>query len=701
MNKIPINDDFEFSQVRIKLVDPTGHPIRQLKFQIKQGSTILLQGTTDEQGKLPPLSSRIGAPLSVHVEQFLTRDMKCIRELTPWTETFSIILVSGKIKQEATLAPDKGEAGSYRRKTYLVQAGDTLSSIASRNRCTAKELARLNRIELEAIIHPGQLIKLPVSGTTSAGGTSLAMPAPTGKQSQSENPPSVTPIPNRVGMDSTRSQSNETLPGLPTPLPNTSTSQKRGENGTPKTMTSLSCPGACVKPGDKGSLIEEINVRLTGFGGTVSESTPLNVFTKRTESAIKQFQRDYMGVAETGKICGSLLIALDEFRSKIPISFASMKCRCGQCHGFGNGFIDSQAAGYFKSTDRTKPYAGIEYPGLHRALLWALRAAIYYAESMDTELGFKFLTISSGYRCWHDNKIHKRSTTNHMGNALDIQFSRNNSTTRCSGKDVDILRSNIFVKRIGAQLSWPDKNKLSLETAAEGAKSWVHVDVREYDEQYKAPRYYAVTQDAADGDPLVEVAWREGRLALLCCGGLPPGDTTHHNSSKNGNNGSRLDASSLQISDKGIAFIKAWEKCRLQPYDDSEGFCSIGWGHLIRRQSCDSIRDEADFKEYKNGINQISADQIFLEDIKYTEGIVKSRIQVPLHQHEYDALVSLVFNMGSFRKCPKLLSKLNTKDYNGCCDEFADITNKGTPGLIKRRNCEMKIFRNNLYDTDH
>lgn len=698
MNKNPVTEEFELSQIRIKLVDPIGHPISQLKSQVKQGARILFQGATDDQGKLPPFSSRIGAPISIHVEQFLTKDMKCIRELTPWTEIFSVILVSGKIKQAATLAPDKGEVGNYRRKTYLVQAGDTLSGIASRHKCTAKELARLNGIELETIIRPGQFIKLPRYSTTPAGGTPLAMPVQTGTQAQSDEPSSGTPTHNKIYPDP---KPNERLPGPSTPLPNIGTSQTRGENGTPKTTTSLSCPGACIKLGDKGPLIEEINIRLTGFGGTISEPTPLDVFTKRTESAIKQFQRDYMGVSESGKICGSLLIALDEFRRKTPINFASMKCRCGHCNGFGNGLIDSKAADYFKSNDRTKPYPGIEYPGLHRALLWALRAAIYYTESIDASLGFKFLTISSGYRCWHDNKIHKRSTTNHMGNALDVQFSRNNSTTRCSGKDVDILRSNVFVKRIGAQLSWPDKNKLSLETAAEGAKSWVHVDVREYDEQYKNSRYYAVTQSAADGDPLIEVAWREGRLALLCCGGLPPASATPQNSSKNGDNGNRVDVSSLKISDKGAAFIKAWEKCKLQPYNDSEGFCSIGWGHLIKRQSCGSIHEEKDFEKYKNGIDQNTADQLFLNDLERTEGIVKSRVQVPLHQHEYDALVSLVFNMGSFQKCPRLLSKLNTKDYNGCCDEFADITNKNTPGLVKRRNCEMNIFRNNLYDSNH
>jgi hypothetical protein len=67
---------------------------------------------------------------------------------------------------------------------------------------------------------------------------------------------------------------------------------------------------------------------------------------------------------------------------------------------------------------------------------------------------------------------------------------------------------------------------LSLETAAQGATSWVHVDVREHDTQYKDSRFYAVTA-VADGDPMLDIATREGRLPLLpavaCKCRRPPG----------------------------------------------------------------------------------------------------------------------------------------------------------------------------------
>jgi hypothetical protein len=65
----------------------------------------------------------------------------------------------------------------------------------------------------------------------------------------------------------------------------------------------------CIKLGDKNELVREINIRLAGFGGNV----PTDEFTDRTEKMVKQFQKDYMKVPETGKVCGNTLRAIDEF----------------------------------------------------------------------------------------------------------------------------------------------------------------------------------------------------------------------------------------------------------------------------------------------------------------------------------------------------------------------------------------------------
>ena len=111
------------------------------------------------------------------------------------------------------------------------------------------------------------------------------------------------------------------------------------------------------------------------------------------------------------------LIALDEFKAKYPISWAGMACPCGHCDGFGHGYTNSSSVGYGN-------HAGIEYPGMHRAVIWTFRAAKFYTSGKDQALGYRFHALSSGYRCWHRNQQTSRTSFNHMGNALDLQFTK-------------------------------------------------------------------------------------------------------------------------------------------------------------------------------------------------------------------------------------------------------------------------------------
>lgn len=702
------------STVKLKLLDPFGNVIDGLKYQICRGGKIITHGVTDGQGRIQQFASHLGKELSVQVEHFTTGAMTQIHQLTPWNEKMSLKLVSGKVKYKTQLAQDKGSPGDYRRKTHTVVSRDTLSAIATKNGTTAQAIATLNGIAVESVLKIGQVLKVS-SGKSSAAEHSPA-PAQSGKNTSTQAVPaqasesaagSVTTAP--VVAPTTNTPTPVAVPANVPPA--TQMNDARGENGSPKTTVTLQCnQQACIKLGDKGQIVEELNIRLMGFGNTISAPTALNEFTAKTERAVKQFQRDYMKVSETGKVCGAFLVALDDFLTKHPVHLEKMKCHCGKCRGFGNSQLNSKLAGVFTDATHTNPRAGVEYPGMHRALLWSLRAALFYVHAKDKALTFNFFRISSGYRCWFDNAGYlngkanakaKRNSTNHMGNALDLQWTKGNSNTRCDGAAVDEIRTEIFVKRLGAQMRWPNKNKLSLEAASDGATSWVHLDVREFEPQYKDTRFYAVNQPGVDGDRVVEIARREGRLALLSCGGVPPIAVTKPSPATLVGAVQRIPIESLSISKKGIDFIKGWEKVGLKPYDDSEGYCTVGWGHLIAKKNCSELINEPSLKPFKGGITQATADILMKEDIQQTEDAVKARVQVPLFQQEYDALVSLIFNLGGFKKCPKLLSKLNTGDYSSCCDEFADITNGGTSGLVKRRKAEINIFRNEVYDSTH
>lgn len=65
---------------------------------------------------------------------------------------------------------------------------------------------------------------------------------------------------------------------------------------------------------------------------------------------------------------------------------------------------------------------------------------------------------------------------------------------------------------------------------------------------------------------------------------------------------------------------------------------------------------------------------------------------VPMHQHEWDAIVSWAYNVGPQAACSStLVRKLQAGDYDGACTELLRWTKfKGRelPGLVKRRREE-------------
>ncbi|WP_312975861.1 glycoside hydrolase family protein [Atlantibacter hermannii] len=164
----------------------------------------------------------------------------------------------------------------------------------------------------------------------------------------------------------------------------------------------------------------------------------------------------------------------------------------------------------------------------------------------------------------------------------------------------------------------------------------------------------------------------------------------------------RLDITTLHTSENGKAFIKGWEILRLNAYNDSHGYCTIGYGHLIDKKRCELISLPI---EYQGEISQNKANEIFDIDLVRFENGVKRNINVGLHQYEFDALVSLLFNCGEFffssDGAPNLLRLINAENYESAADEFLDITNGGEPGLVKRRASEKNLFTNNIYDSNN
>ena len=81
-----------------------------------------------------------------------------------------------------------------------------------------------------------------------------------------------------------------------------------------------------------------------------------------------------------------------------------------------------------------------------------------------------------------------------------------------------------------------------------------------------------------------------------------------------------------------------------------------------------------------------------MADIQQYEGAVKQCVTVPLTQNEYDAYISLSYNIGTSAFCrSSLVKKLNAQEYTEACKEILrwnKFQGKELPGLSKRRQEE-------------
>lgn len=140
----------------------------------------------------------------------------------------------------------------------------------------------------------------------------------------------------------------------------------------------------------------------------------------------------------------------------------------------------------------------------------------------------------------------------------------------------------------------------------------------------------------------------------------------------------------LRVSPRGLAMIKSFEGFRATPYRDFGGSLTVGYGHLIREN------------ERFIRLSEKEAEALLIQDVRLAEAIVKRVVRVQLTQNQFDALVSLVFNIGSGQfGGSTLLAKLNRNDFLGAANEFPrwkHVDRTPVRGLMRRREAERQLF---------
>jgi lysozyme len=137
----------------------------------------------------------------------------------------------------------------------------------------------------------------------------------------------------------------------------------------------------------------------------------------------------------------------------------------------------------------------------------------------------------------------------------------------------------------------------------------------------------------------------------------------------------------MKISEAGLTKLIKREGIRYKAYKDTKGIWTIGVGHTG--------------PEVKEGLvwswGQVM--DTLKRDILHAEDAVNRYVGVPLEQHQFDALVSFVFNVGaSAFNNSTLLKLLNEKLYDLAGLAFM-MWNK-PPEIISRRKSEQLQFLN-------
>jgi lysozyme len=157
----------------------------------------------------------------------------------------------------------------------------------------------------------------------------------------------------------------------------------------------------------------------------------------------------------------------------------------------------------------------------------------------------------------------------------------------------------------------------------------------------------------------------------------------------------RLPARELRASDEFKEALVQEEGVRDTVYRDVAGFPTVGCGHLVEpgdglkvgdRVSYDRILDflEQDLAEAQAAVGQIVGD-------------------LPLFQHEYDALVDLVYNVGpgalSIDRSPRLMEAIAAHDYAMMAEELEYHYAGGqlARGLVNRSERRTRMFMNANY----
>lgn len=145
----------------------------------------------------------------------------------------------------------------------------------------------------------------------------------------------------------------------------------------------------------------------------------------------------------------------------------------------------------------------------------------------------------------------------------------------------------------------------------------------------------------------------------------------------------------MRASDQAAQLIKQFEGFSAVPYEDAAGHMTIGYGHRILPDEC------------FEAISEEEAQALLCRDMEEAEAAVNALVEVDLDQHQFDALVSFVYNIGAgaFSRST-LLRYVNNEDFGRAAaqlDRWVYAAGERLRGLESRRKAEKSLFLNAVF----
>jgi lysozyme len=139
-------------------------------------------------------------------------------------------------------------------------------------------------------------------------------------------------------------------------------------------------------------------------------------------------------------------------------------------------------------------------------------------------------------------------------------------------------------------------------------------------------------------------------------------------------------------SEAGLSFIKSFEGFRSSQYDDGTGTMTIGYGTTA-----------ADVSPLPTHITEPQAAELLAKKIREKYEPAVHALHIQLTQNQFDALVSVAYNLGPGILQPPhdLGVALKARNLSAVPRILLEYDDPGTPeqaGLLRRRQAEGKLF---------